>query len=99
MSARQAADPHCVHLCVRPAGIHMGPADSRKRTAACGQNMWSIHKWGCATRRGKQWTKPPVIQGTNERHKTPRETNGVEPSKLKMEEKGMRRKYRLSRDN
>lgn len=43
-SARQAADPHCVHLCVRPAGIHMGPADSRKRTTACGQNMWSIHK-------------------------------------------------------
>lgn len=58
VSARTHANPHCVHLCVHPAGIHMGPADSRKRTTACGQNMRSVHKWGCGAHQGShgsQW--------------------------------------------
>lgn len=39
VSARLAADPHCVHLCVRPPGIHMGPADSKKEDDC----MWPKH--------------------------------------------------------
>lgn len=43
VSARLAVDPHCVHLCVHPSGIHMGPliAERGRQHVAktCGQHI------------------------------------------------------------